>query len=316
MRYATSARLMGTAFGLELSCDSPLSFLVDSSTEPTGRALKISLEADAADGWPSDAEFVCDDRERDGRLVYQIGSHPEAGFLIAGPDFGRHLLSPDGRRVVCDPAGRPESAWQRLLVAQVLPFAALLQGLEVFHASAVVSRGAAVALLGASRAGKTSTALELCRRGATFLADDVLALESSQGALRAFPGTPIAGVDRTRVATGSMGQSVAGKVIGDNAREHIVRMGVAERSARLGALFFLDRRADGPAEPRFEPSAEAQLLLAATFNFVLATPQRLSGLLDVCAQAAQLPVERVVSGPSTSVSQLGEAIDRRLLAVS
>ena len=76
----------------------------------------------------------------------------------------------------------------------MLPFAALLQGLEVFHASAVVQGGEAIALLGPSRAGKTSLALELCARGASFLADDVLALETREDALFAHPGSPVAGV--------------------------------------------------------------------------------------------------------------------------
>ncbi len=86
----------------------------------------------------------------------------------------------------------------------------------------------------------------------------------------------------------------------------------ADAPTRLRALFFLDRRADGPEEPRFESTVDVQLLLAATFNFVLATPARLRGLLDVCALAARLHVERIVVGPVTTASELSVAVRQRL----
>ena len=88
-------------------------------------------------------------------------------------------------------------------------------------------------------------------------------------------------------------------------------LGVAD-PVPLAALFFLDRRADGPEHPRFEPTADAPLLLAATFNFVLATPERLRRLLDVCALAAKLRVERIVVGPSTDASELSATVEQRL----
>ena len=64
------------------------------------------------------------------------------------------------------PDGTGPGEWQRFLIAQVLPFAAALHGLEVLHASAVTVAGRALALLGPSGAGKTSLALALCRTGA------------------------------------------------------------------------------------------------------------------------------------------------------
>ena len=97
-----------------------------------------------------------------------------------------------------------------------------------------------------------------------------------------------------------------------NDRERIVPMSGAEEPAPLAALFFVDRKATGPGEPEFQASANAQMLLAATFNFVLATPERLRGLLDVCALAAQLRVELVSCGPGTDIPQLANAIERRL----
>jgi len=304
-----------TAFGLDIESELPLLLLTGSTAKPTGRALGVSVRgSDAAKlRWPDAARLVCDERQPDGTPIYQIEAHPDAGYLLSGPEYGAHRLSADGRSLWCDPEGLPDADWQRLLIAQVLPFAALLQGLEVFHASSVVWRGQAVAFLGYSSAGKTSLALELCRRGAGFLVDDVLALERREGRLLAHPGTPVAGVARVGEGNAEQTEELPHEgVVAVNARERLVRVAGAPEPAPVAALFFLDRRVDGPGTPRFEPAADAQMLLSATFNLVLATPARLRGLLEVCALAARLRVERIVCGPATSVSELGAAVELRL----
>jgi hypothetical protein len=309
-----AARVRATVFGLDVHSEIALSLLGGSTAKPTGRALEISVHGtDAAQfEWPRPAELVSDDHQPDGSLIFQIEAHSEAGYLISGPDYGAHWLSASGRLLRCAPEGLPDDAWQRLLIAQVLPFAALLQGLEVFHASAVIHRGEAVAFLGPSRAGKTSLALELCRRGASFLADDVLALELRAEGLLAHPGTPIAGVAHEAGRSSGPDEFALEEIIAINTRERLVRMAGATEPAPLAALFFLDRRADGPPHPHFEPAADAQMLLTATFNFVLATPERLRGLLDVCARAARLRVERILVGPAMDACELGAAVEQRL----
>jgi hypothetical protein len=316
--HAHDGRLAGTratAFGLDVCSERPLSFLAGSMARPTGRTLEVSVQATGAASldWPETAELVCEPRAADGSVIFRIEAHPATGYLISGPEYGAHLLSADGRRLRCTPEGCADDAWQRLLIAQVLPFATLLRGLEVFHASAAVLEAGAVALIGPSGAGKTSVALELCHRGASFLADDVLALEPHADELLTHPGSPVAGVDHAEAERlRETDDFSTEKIIAVNAREQLVRVPGAPEPAPLAALFFLDRRADGPRRPRFEPAAGAQTLLGATFNFVLATPERLRGLLDVCALAARLRVERVVTGPATNASELAAAIGRRL----
>jgi hypothetical protein len=309
------AAMRATAFGLDVEAATPLSFLRHAVAKPTGRPLSISVHpgVTARELWPAGGELICDERLPDDGVNYRIESHPDHGYLISGPEYGAHLLSADGRRLRCFPEGRPDGGWQRMLVAQVLPFAALLHGLEVFHASAVVRDGEALALLGPSRSGKTSLALELCARGASFMADDVLALETRDDALFANPGSPVAGVALEHERADEE-DSVDEQVIAVNARERIVRVVGAEGPAPLGTLLFLDRKADGPERPSFEARSDAQLLLAATFNFVLATPARLQRLLEVAALASRLRVELVSCGPDTGVPELADTIERRLSA--
>jgi hypothetical protein len=301
--------MTNTAFGLDLESELPLEFLGGASAEPTGRSLEIELRSGLRSSWPASAELVCDERGPDGAPIFQIESDGR-GYLISGPEYGAHLLSGDGHRLWCDPEGLPDERWQRLLIAQILPFASLLHGLEVFHASAVVRRGQAAAFVGRSGAGKSSLALELCGHGAKLLADDVLALEIREQRLLAHPGTPVASVAREGV-DGDV-HLPSGEVVAVNPRERLVRVEGASAPAPLVALFFLERLTDGPESPRFETVADAQMLLSATFNFVLATPERLRGLLEVCALAATLHVERIVCGPSTSVAQLGGVVEQRL----
>lgn len=304
-----------TVFGLDVSSDVPLSFLQHARAAPTGRRLAISVadKAAAAPAWPNSAELVCDQRESDGTASFSIEAHPAAGYLIRGPSYGSHLLSPDGRRALCMPGDCAEGAWQRLLIAQVLPFAAVLHGLEVLHASAVVADGSAIAFVGPSRAGKTSIALELCRLGATFLADDVLTLERTGEDLLGHPGTPVAGIDHAEVRRlARIGDTPRGQPLAINTRERLIRMRGASEPAPLGALFFLDRRRDGPDKPIFEPAADAQQLLAATFNSVLTDSRRLRGLLDVCALLARRRVERIRVGPNVDPAELTAAVQRRI----
>jgi len=312
---APPAGTHATVFGLDVRAEAPLALLAGAAAEPTGRILQLSVVAQEAPAprWPGSAELVCDQREPDGTVSFRIEAHPAAGFLISGPAYGRHFLSPDGARALCVPGARPPGAWQRLLIAQVLPFAAVLHGLEVLHASAVVSDRGAIALAGPSRAGKTSVALELCRRGARFLADDVLALEAAGERLFGHPGTPIAGLDHHEARRLARERSFDQReTVAVNARERLVRMQGATRPAPLHALFFLHRRGEEPGALRFEPAGDPRLLLGSSFNSVLRTPIRLRGLLEACALLSRRRVERIHAGPDIDAAQLAAAIARRL----
>ena len=140
----------------------------------------------------------------------------------------------------------------------------------------------------------------------------MLALEARDGRLLANPGTPVAGIAHREDGEPRTGQRAGSEgVVAVNARERVVQMATAPRPAPLEQLYFLDRSANGPATPRFEHAKDAQLLLAATFNFVLATPARLEGLLEVSALAAHLQVELLSTGPASGTAQLADAIESR-----
>jgi hypothetical protein len=304
--------MRATAFGLDVHADRQLAFLQGTRATPSQRCLRVSVGA-LGSPWSQDARTICTQTRDDGAERFRIEADPQAGYLIWGATGGSYLLSADGRGLRCGPGARQPEVWQRFLIGQVLPFAALVAGLEIFHASCVVLDGAAVACVGPSGAGKTSVALSMCAAGAGFLADDVLALEVRGQDLLAHPGTPLAGVDRGEAERmRRAGRPLRGPVLTSNRREVVVRMPIVDAQAPLRALFFLDRRPDGPADPRFVAVTDPKMLLAATFNYALATPGRLRGLLEACALTAQGRVERVLAGPSVDSTALGGAILRRL----
>jgi hypothetical protein len=314
-RGAFDGSSRATAFGLDVHTRTPIRLLRGARAAATGRTLELTVgEHDArADRWPDGAELVCDQREVDGSVSFRIEHDASAGYLIEGPAYGSNIVEIDGRRVLCMPEGRADQAWQRLLIAQVLPFVAIMRGLEALHASAVVTELGAVVLSGPSRAGKTTLALELCRRGAHFLADDVLALECAGERLLGHPGSPVAGLahDEARRLESSR-TPVAAELLAVNERERLLAMRTAVGPAPVAALFFLERRAQVSAAPRFEVVTDPRTLLAATFNTVLIEPARLRALLELCAAISARRAERVVIGPRTGVEQLADAIEQRI----
>lgn len=302
-----------TVFGLDVRADLPLPYLKTAKAGPTGRTLETSLMGEAEPpSWPPGAELISDQRRSDGALSFRIEAGSE-GYRIWGPACGANVISDDGRQLRAAIGACGMQAWQRLLIAQVLPFAGVLRGLEVLHASGVVIDQGAIAFLGPSGSGKTSLALALCRRGAGFLTDDVLALERVDGELLGHPGAPVAAIERTEA---ERLRRLAGleepEVLSVDPREQLVRVELVAKPAPLCALFFLDRRPNGPALPRFEPIADAGMLLASTFNLTLTTPQRLKRLLDICALASRGRVERVLVGPDLDATELGAAVERRI----
>jgi hypothetical protein len=303
-----------TVFGLDVCARHRLPFLDGAFAMPTGRPLELLAHdrEPAALEWPSSGALICS-REQHGLQSFRIEAHPDAGYLVWGRGCGSYLLSKDASRLRCAVGGLAPDTWERFLIGQVLPFAALVSGLEIFHASAVVRAGVAVAFAGPSGAGKTSLALSLCEHGACFLADDVLALEARAGQLLAHPGTALAGIDRCEARRRcETGCAARGELVMSNGRERVVRMATSTKEVPLGALFFLERRSCGPLEPRFAPVTDPLRLLAATFNFVLATRRRLCVLLDVCALVAGGRVERIIADRSLEAPVIAAAVERHL----
>jgi hypothetical protein len=296
-----------TVFGLDVYSEKPLGYLGPARASRTGRVLDVLVDRAGRTEWPSEAKLISGQERPDGALAIRIEAHPDAGYQLSGPRYGRHLISPDARRLRCIPEQAREADWQRFLVAQVLPFAAALNGLEVLHASGVAFGSRAIALAGPSGAGKTSLALALARLGAAALADDVLALEQREDRVLAHPGAPVAGV-ALQEARRLEGHRDLQRTLAVDERERVIALRLAGRPVALRAVLFLVPDCNAGGEPEFSIVEGAGALLSCTFNFVLDRPERLARLLDVCALLARGTVARVRFGPALDPDRLALSV--------
>ncbi len=143
--------------------------------------------------------MLLDLRHSDGRQFLRIDAHEPIGFRIWAPYYGRHLVSSDGSEIASALPRVEPARWQRLFFAQVLPLAAVLSGLSALRASAVAVGGQVLAFVGPPTSGKTSFAAHLVALGASFVTDDVLAIEKTADGILAYPGPARLNIDEAEL---------------------------------------------------------------------------------------------------------------------
>jgi hypothetical protein len=175
----------------------------------------------------------------------------------------------------------------------------VLRGYEALHASAVAIDRRALAIVGASGAGKTTIALELVARGAAFVTDDVLALEPSGDEVLAHPGAGVANVDADQWRRLPRAKRRAiGRSIGRSDKVHL-HVDLTPEARPLRLVYFLQRVVpDAPAAITSGPAADGSALLGSGFLVYLRSPDRLATHLDLCARVAAATNTFTVEVPS------------------
>jgi hypothetical protein len=312
-RRADAGDTRGLAFGLNISAAFRFPGLlpaIGSSPVPSV-ALHLVPRSEILAAWPDDATMLLDERGPDGRPSHVFATHPDAGHLLHARGWGIYLIAPGAHTVACAPTRQPTWRWQRYLVGQVLPFLAVLHRYEVLHASVVSNDRRAIALVGPSGAGKSTLAAELALRGWHRLADDVLvaALDTSG---RVIAHRAVALTNLRHDAASRLGARAVdrlGAIIGSDDEALRIAAPLAPDAVALDALYLLDRATPGPAIERLRP-VDPKLLLGATFNLVIRTPERLSRQLDVCqAIAATVDVTRVATGSNSTPAQIATLLE-------
>jgi hypothetical protein len=316
-----AAQDLRRAFGVGFVSELALPALPADGQAPADPTRIVLAEpAELAAAWPAHgAVRVLQEGEPDSPLARSADRHDEAGWRLRAGGFGEAIISADGRTVAAARGEATPERFERLLIGRVLPWTALVRGLEIFHAAAVTLDGGAVLLIGPSGAGKTSLAVQLALAGGGFLTDDVLAVDRDRtGALRAHPGARLAGLRPTeRDRLGDDDRSALGPLreLDDKAW---ATLPAADGPSALRAICFVTRPAGSePAGAELErltqPSAEP--LLASTFVTSVRTPARLANLLDVCADlAATVPWYRVRVRPGRDARALAGALRGALAA--
>ena len=207
------------------------------------------------------------------------------------------------------PAG-PSWRWQRLLYAQVLPLCATLQGLELFHASAVELRGQAIGFIASSGAGKSSIAAHLVAQGATLVTDDVLALEPVGDEILAHPGGGLVSVAEHELESVPAAQRARLGAVVARTDKVLLAPRRASRPSQLRGIYFLARndRSDRLSVEDLDPP-DPRPLLAGIFLSYVQAPERLQNHLDVCSRiAAGVRVTEVSVPAGTAATEVTRAV--------
>ena len=208
--------------------------------------------------------------------------HAEAGYLITSESAGRCLVDPDGHRIRIACEGRPRERWHDLVAEEALPLAAILQGLEVFNASAVVVAGQVMAFIGPPGVGKSALATHLMLVGARFFADDLVALELRGEQVAAHAGLGVVRLGaRARAAVPAL-TAQGGDLIGRD-RKTLVECTRDVPTLPLRSLYLLSEL-DEDADPHIaREQPDPSRLLAGTHNLSVRTPERLRRHFELVA---------------------------------
>ena len=247
----------------------------------------------------------------DNLLVYEL----PAGFALCYADGCRFHIARDVHDIWAQwPAHYTIVDVEPYLLGPVLGFAMRLCGILCLHASAVVVDGRAVALLGPSHSGKSTTAASFGAAGFPVLSDDLVAVREIHGAPTAYPGT-----GRLRLWEGSE-RALFGRFgplprlapSWDKATLQLDALGVEHPEAPLplGAVVILGEREAGADAPRCSAIAVAEAFLSVVANtyanYLLDAPMRAEEFAQVSRLVARCPVLRVV--PSTDAARLGALV--------
>jgi hypothetical protein len=305
----------GRAFGLRVDSQRPLAGFRPSTADGRtgGPATRVALlsgaEIDAV--WQADAELVYAPPTGDGGIPFTVertANHYR--FWLEG--FGRYVVSADGTFVGCERGGATPAQHERFVVAQALPVAAVLQGFEVLHASAVRSGAGAAAFAGPSGAGKTTLAGGLVLRGADFLTDDVLAIEPGDDGPLAHPGPPFMAIRPAHAAAMTDAGGRLGDGVGATDKVHFSPPGGGQ-AAPLSAIYHLEP-GDAVAISALA-DAGPQRILGLAFVPYLMSPQRLIrhlALGQLLSHVAQFRLQAPRTGLSDVLLDAVEAHIRQI----
>lgn len=311
-----------TAFGLAISSELPLIGGSSRWAPPEGgRSLAVRASAASPAGCrSSDAEAtaILERRHLDGSLGMLVARTADGGYRVKAPHHGTFAIAYDGSVVWCRQREQPAWRWHRPLYSQALPLAAMLQGFELFHASAVVLKDVAVAFVAPSGTGKTSLALRLAIAGATLLADDVLSLECANGIVLAHRGVRLANIPGDQWDLLRAGQRARlGSPLGRSDKVHVELESAPATPFPLGAVYFLERSPDvGRVQINQRDTTGPRELLAATYLPHVTTSERLKTQLATCAQVdAKVPTFKLLAPASGDAASLALAVERHVTSV-
>ncbi len=185
----------------------------------------------------------------------------ESEFLLRLPGVATYYAR-QGVEIIVDPeAGAPELDVRSYLMGSLFAVTCHQRGLLPLHASAIETPPGAVAFLGASGAGKSSTVAFLARRGHRILADDICVVDpAAPRTQRVLPVAPWLKLwDTTLKAMGESSHGLA-RVFAED-EKYRYALDQPESTTALAELILLERD-DALTEPVFERLSAVQAMQA------------------------------------------------------
>ena len=242
----------------------------------------------------------------------QISSSPEHRYLrLEYPDHTVFVVDALGQEVW---ATWPESSTvddvATYLLGSIMGLVLRLRGITCLHASAVAIDGRAVALVGASGSGKSSTAAAFAQMGFPVLADDVVALVADRGNYWVQPAYPRVRLWRESVES-LFGSADALPLMAPGWEKRYLPLGseslrFPHQPLELASIYVLDEREPELQFPRLEcvnPSAAMIVLVAHSFATNFLDRSLRSAEFDFLAGVVErVPVVRVT--PSSEIARI------------
>ncbi len=300
------------AFGLEVRAAWPL----PGSSLPNGRSAPVQadtsvrlLDGKAVDAaWALPGERIFEPTYPDGVTRFTIDRTAD-GYRLWFSEFGRYLVSGNGREISCETAGAPRAHQERFLFAQALPLAAVLHGFAVLHASAVAGDRGIVAFVGSSGAGKTTVASRLVLHGAGFVTDDVLALQTGSDVPLAHAGPSFMAIPQSDAGLLDPANRL-GAAVGSSDKLH-ASPAATGMAMPLRAVFHIEHSEQFATEEL--SGLDAERLLATAFAPYLMTADRLHRHLEIVGQISSAVPQFVLRVPRVdNLEPIVRAIEARV----
>lgn len=167
---------LGVYFNLAIACLADLPFAESIDVRIEIGTLPVGVDALESLGF--EEFYVSGDLDEHGTPEFRVSRMYKSGFIrMAYADGVVFVMNGLGTQVwVIIPHDQTVEDVSACLLGPVMGVVLRLQGIVCLHASAVAVDGRAIALVGISGAGKSTTAAAFARLGYPVLTDDVLAL--------------------------------------------------------------------------------------------------------------------------------------------
>ncbi|PSB03314.1 serine kinase [Merismopedia glauca] len=274
-----------TAYGLGIHSEIELPELISSTEVEADVAIAVqNLQPLPLEYSPNSTRIKAD--QNSVQIDYQnVGS-----FLVK-----------DGNQIICSPAlGVKQEALRLVILGSVIAILLHQKGRLILHSSAINLDGEAVAFLGGSGWGKSTTAAAFHQQGYCVVADDVIAVETEGNQPTIFPGFPRLKLwEEAAVYLGDEWESLPKLHPELPKRSRVVNQGFSINSLSLKRIYILAEGDELEIIPLAPQTAFRELIKHSYVLSILKNTGALGTHFQQCSQLTKtIPISRLVRGRS------------------